>query len=292
MAIMSRILGIPSRVAVGFLEPQSVGPNTWEFSSHDLHAWPELYFPGSGWVRFEPTPGRRAETVPTYTRGELPAVEEPSVSPGATRSSDALPERGESTAPDPGAAADDEGSSFPWLAVVISLALLLLAALVVLVPGLLRRQRRERRLAAGVEEAWQELRDLAVDLGHGWPGGRSPRAIGTWLGERLGAPGAEAERSDRPRRGREVAPDGAAALDRLVLELEESRYARSSTPGDSGDRAADVAAVEEALVAGVSPRIARRARRWPRSMRPTPHRPAAEVVARAPEEQELVDHAG
>ncbi|WP_457205417.1 transglutaminase family protein [Nocardioides sp. P5_C9_2] len=293
MAIMARIIGIPARVAVGFLEPRSAGPNTWEFSSHDLHAWPELYFPGSGWVRFEPTPGQRAETVPTYTRGELPAIEEPSVSPGATRSSEALPDRGQSPTPDTATSADDEGSPVPWLVVAPLLVVLLLIALVLLLPGLLRRRRREERLAAGVEEAWAELRDLAVDLGHGWPGGRSPRAIGAWLGERLGAPGEESERSERPRRGRELAPEGAAALDRLVLELEESRYARSSTPGDSSARAADIGLIEEALVAGVSPRTARRARRWPRSLRPMPHGASSEVVTRAPEpDRELADHAG
>jgi transglutaminase-like putative cysteine protease len=290
MAIMARIIGIPARVAVGFLEPRPAGvPNTWEFSSHDLHAWPELYFPGSGWVRFEPTPGDRADTVPAYTRGELPAIDEPSVSPGATRSSEALPDRTESPKAAADAATDDQGPSFPWLPVALLLVALVLVALVLVLPGLVRRQRRERRLAAGVEEAWQELRDFAVDLGHGWPGGRSPRAIGTWLGERFGAPGVEADRAERPRRGRELAPDGAAALDRVVLELEESRYARTVPLGDSEARAADVAAVEEALVAGVSPRVAGRARRWPRSLRPAPHRPAGEVVTRAPE---LADHVG
>lgn len=293
MAIMARIIGIPARVAVGFLEPRSAGPGTWEFSSHDYHAWPELYFPGSGWVRFEPTPAGRADTVPSYSRGELPAIAEPSVSPSATGSDDALPERGQSPEADLAAAADDEGSSVPWLYIVLVFAGLLLVALALLLPGLVRRQRRERRLAGGVEEAWDELRDLAIDLGHGWPGGRSPRATGAWLGERFGAPGVDAERSDRPRRGRDLAPEGAAALDRLVAELERTRYARVSSPGDSHVRAADVAAVEEALVAGVSPRVARRSRRWPRSLRPAPHQAATEVVTRAPaEERELADHAG
>ncbi len=34
------------------------GVTTYTVSSHDLHAWPELYFDGVGWLRFEPTPGR------------------------------------------------------------------------------------------------------------------------------------------------------------------------------------------------------------------------------------------
>ena len=64
MALMGRSLGIPSRVAVGFLRPEQVGQDTYVYSSRDLHAWPEMYFGGIGWVRFEPTP-QRAITVPT-----------------------------------------------------------------------------------------------------------------------------------------------------------------------------------------------------------------------------------
>uniref|UniRef100_UPI002B2722CD transglutaminase family protein n=1 Tax=Nocardioides sp. TaxID=35761 RepID=UPI002B2722CD len=59
MAVMARTLDIPSRVAVGFLTPDRTGPNTYVYSAHDLHAWPELYFPGAGWVLFDPTPGER-----------------------------------------------------------------------------------------------------------------------------------------------------------------------------------------------------------------------------------------
>ncbi|MEI2712779.1 MAG: DUF3488 and transglutaminase-like domain-containing protein [Nocardioides sp.] len=77
MAMMARTLGIPARVAVGFLRGERTGVNeagvpSYTFSTHDLHAWPELFFPGSGWVRFEPTPAARVPQVPGYTTAELP----------------------------------------------------------------------------------------------------------------------------------------------------------------------------------------------------------------------------
>ncbi len=71
MALMGRTLGIPSRVAVGFLRPEEVAKNTYVYSSRDLHAWPEMYFGGIGWVRFEPTP-QRAGSVPAYTTQRVP----------------------------------------------------------------------------------------------------------------------------------------------------------------------------------------------------------------------------
>ena len=83
MAVMARELGIPARVAVGFLEPEQVDDDTYVYSSHDLHAWPELFFSGSGWVRFEPTPSTRASGVPSYTEQEV-SVGNPDASPTAT----------------------------------------------------------------------------------------------------------------------------------------------------------------------------------------------------------------
>ena len=64
MAMMAREVGIPSRVAVGFLPGERVEDNTWEVSIRDMHAWPELFFAGYGWVRFEPTPASVTGTAP------------------------------------------------------------------------------------------------------------------------------------------------------------------------------------------------------------------------------------
>ena len=66
MAMMARVAGIPSRVSVGFL-PGTKDGDTWRVSIRDMHAWPELYFSGYGWVRFEPTPAIQTGSAPPWT---------------------------------------------------------------------------------------------------------------------------------------------------------------------------------------------------------------------------------
>src|SRR5690606_3797904 len=61
MAVMLRTVGIPSRVAVGFvLESSDQDSETGAFhiTEQDAWAWPEVYFPGYGWVEFNPAPAR------------------------------------------------------------------------------------------------------------------------------------------------------------------------------------------------------------------------------------------
>jgi hypothetical protein len=52
--VMLRSLGIPARMAVGFAQGEREG-NTYTIRRLHAHAWPEVYFPGVGWVEFEPT---------------------------------------------------------------------------------------------------------------------------------------------------------------------------------------------------------------------------------------------
>jgi hypothetical protein len=55
MGVMLRSLGIPTRVAIGFTDGyQSNGRRV--ITSQDAHAWDEAFFPGYGWVTFDPTP--------------------------------------------------------------------------------------------------------------------------------------------------------------------------------------------------------------------------------------------
>jgi hypothetical protein len=54
--LMLRSLGIPARLAVGFAEGHAdLGRHNFTVQQRDAHAWPEVYFPGIGWVEFEPT---------------------------------------------------------------------------------------------------------------------------------------------------------------------------------------------------------------------------------------------
>ena len=59
MTLMLRLLGIPSRVAVGFTSgTYDKDDKEWVVTDANAHAWVEVYFPRFGWVPFDPTPGR------------------------------------------------------------------------------------------------------------------------------------------------------------------------------------------------------------------------------------------
>jgi len=81
MAVLVRALGYPARVAVGFT-PGELDPETRTFTvtTDDAHAWVEVYFPGYGWLAFEPTPGRRNPVAERYLTP--PAAPCPAGTPG------------------------------------------------------------------------------------------------------------------------------------------------------------------------------------------------------------------
>lgn len=55
-ALLLRASGVPSRVVVGFATGEKIAEHTWAVRDEDAHAWIEVYFPGVGWVPFNPTP--------------------------------------------------------------------------------------------------------------------------------------------------------------------------------------------------------------------------------------------
>ena len=63
--LMLRSLGIPARLAVGFAQGERSEENEeYTIRKENAHAWPEVYFPGIGWVEFEPTGNQLALNRP------------------------------------------------------------------------------------------------------------------------------------------------------------------------------------------------------------------------------------
>lgn len=58
MVVMLRAEGIPARYVTGFIQGEynDVGSD-YIIRESDAHAWVEVYFPGYGWITFDPTPG-------------------------------------------------------------------------------------------------------------------------------------------------------------------------------------------------------------------------------------------
>ena len=295
-AVMARTLHVPARVAIGFLKPDKVADDEYLYSSHDMHAWPEVYFRGSGWVRFEPTPGQRAQAVPAYTKGSAGGPGGPKKTPtsgggsnpeDATSSASGRPHDLES------ASTASSSSHVPWAWILGGTGGIVVLAGIALVPGAVRRGRRTRRLEGGAEEAWVELRDTAVDLGVGWPSNRSPHDTGYLLAAWFG-PEPDGTQLVRPPRGRGLAPGAEDALDRIVLTLERVRYARyaDDRPGGLGD---DVRTCITSLEHGCTRGTLRRARWFPRSLFGRGRRAAMAELEREPEAVAaggVIDHVG
>jgi transglutaminase-like putative cysteine protease len=66
MVVMLRSLGVPARLAVGFAvdDTNRDASGAYVVKDKNSYAWPEVYFPGTGWVPFNPTPDRPADLSP------------------------------------------------------------------------------------------------------------------------------------------------------------------------------------------------------------------------------------
>jgi len=274
MAALARVLGIPSRIAVGFTAGTRQSRGNWKVTTADAHAWPELYFQGAGWLRFEPTPGgpggQGTAVQPAYALATAPG------GPGTT-----TPQPGSSASPGgiPGAtnpsgladklnrlpglngqASRSRGSSVPVFPIVI--AVLALAAVT---PRTTRTLARQRRWHAAKDDGalahagWLELHDDLTDYGIGWRASESPRAVSRRLGATL-----------------RLDPASQQALDRVTRAEERARYATVAQAPES--LRADVTAIRRAIAAKTG-----RAARWRARLLP----PSALVPVRSGLQQAL-----
>ena len=100
MVVMLRSLGVPARMAAGFAQGEWDGEqNAFVVRERDAHTWVEVFFPGYGWVEFEPT----AAQAPINRGDEDPQLQQPTVPPPAESPT---PTPSPSPEPSPTAAAD------------------------------------------------------------------------------------------------------------------------------------------------------------------------------------------
>ena len=192
-ATMMRLLGHPSRVAVGFTPGRSIGDSTWEVSANHAHAWPEVWFDGIGWLLFEPTPGRGAPNAgwtgvePQQDETESESSDTTIVPPTTTVPASIAPTSTSPVVPEDSVTPNGDGSTVTdadsdtpailWLVLVVAV----IASWMFAVPFLARRSvattdDRERLLIA-----WRRVLETHRLFGSVWSNSLTPLEIASRL---------------------------------------------------------------------------------------------------------------
>ena len=80
MVVLARAADLPARLVVGYASGVYQSQETrYTVTEADAHAWAEIYFPGYGWIEFEPTANRAvinpiAEEIPSKTPQAQPEI--------------------------------------------------------------------------------------------------------------------------------------------------------------------------------------------------------------------------
>lgn len=217
-ALMARTLKMPSRIVVGYLPGSGTGDKVdnnpvYTVSSQLLHAWPEVFFDGLGWVAFEPTVSlgvptsfQPASSVPTGPTPESTAGATPQPTDSASANAN-----DPNLADDHQAAGTTSGSSNPWPGVGIMLGILFLLALPAIVRNVRNRQLAAAARGGDVPSAWTIVQDTAIDLAIPVPASETPRAFAYRLVGECGVP-----------------PD---EVNTLLIAIETASYAPRRTRG-------------------------------------------------------------
>ncbi|MFB6296350.1 MAG: DUF3488 and DUF4129 domain-containing transglutaminase family protein [Halobacteriales archaeon] len=96
MAVMLRTLDIPARFVTGYTTGESIDEGEWLVRGYNSHTWVEVFFPGAGWIPFDPTPStaRRSAQQRSLERARAAGatnVDVPESAPTATPTPTATP---------------------------------------------------------------------------------------------------------------------------------------------------------------------------------------------------------
>ena len=156
MVVMARAVGLPARLAAGFLQQPADAAGVQTVRQINAHSWAEVYFAGYGWVEFEPTaPFAAALPAPSATGEIAPQATYTPPTPAAIGLPPRAPRR-----------------EVPWLPLLGLLMLALVAWRLWGAPALARRAARP--VLDDVQAAFAGLQDSAAAAGYPYQLGQTP----------------------------------------------------------------------------------------------------------------------
>jgi hypothetical protein len=241
-AALGRLMGLPTRVVVGFDTPAGGGPVT----AADALAWPEVLFSGVGWVAFDPLP--KGDTPPKPLQDQnLPQPNPPPTPPETIvptpRASSAAPALGGHRAA--GTTGDVVGEALGAGAV----SLVVLVVLGGFVLALLNAAVRRRRMSTGpasqrVLGAWDHVLDTLYLAGTPPPPHLSATGVAAHAATLAGP-------SDSLRHSRGVR-SAIPPLDDLVTRVNAVGFGPPAEPGPAMDETATPSGLSSALSSAAS----------------------------------------
>ncbi len=157
MAVLLRQANVPARVAYGFLPGNRGLDGLEEVSAQLAHYWVEVYFPGVGWIEFDPTGGGRGAIQAIPSGSPAAATPRPSGA-GSSFRVNTIPPRSQG----PGGAGSASGGT--GIGPFIAIALILLIGVGALAFAAIRRTPNR---PMHPDQAWGSLARLAARFGLG-----------------------------------------------------------------------------------------------------------------------------
>lgn len=242
-ALMAESLDMEVRIVVGYL-PGALTETTrgdeavYSVSSDQLHSWPEVLFPGVGWVPFEPTASLGVPTAfsaAATTGGGTGGAATPAPTAAPSTEQTSGPELEREDAGDNAGATGERRQLDPTPVVLTTLGVLVVLLIPAFARLALRFVRRGRARDGDAGAAWAELRATMQDLRVPLSDAETPRMRGDDLVRDSGV--------------------NADAVRVLVAAVEQASYAR---PSASAARDLDAALID------VTAQLRRSVDRWTR----------------------------